>query len=944
MASIHLQAFSLVYFLLLLTCTSTSFLNHDDEECVYCSSNKGHVIELDWSESSLSGIINSNSTLFKLVHLQVLNLSMNNFVESQIPHEIACLKQLRSLDLSYSGFYGRIPNEISQLTQLISLDISGNPLKLHSSGLGYLLKNMTRLEYLDLSEVDLSSSVPRFLANFSSLRSIGLRDCQLQDEFPSAIFHLPKLKHLSLAKNLKLTGLLPEFHNNTLLENLNLFQTGFSGVIPESIGNLNLLYFLSFDGCNFSGRIPASLTNLTQLTHLSLYENEFTGHVPSLASLSKLTVLALGYINVVMEGVYDWVNKLTKLNTLILDGMNIQGEILPHLANLTKLSVVSMAENFIFGRIPSSFMNLTHLTVFDYNRNQLQGKISNSFLNFKSLEYLDVSENNFSGTVGIDSFLGLNKLEHIDLSHNSLSFVTTTNYTNATLPALTTLVLASCNLKEFPAFLRFQTKLTRLSLGYNEIEGLVPDWIWNNSQETLRMFSMKNNFITGFHQHPRFLPWIRLEIFMVPYNELRGRLPIPPHTIVVYHVANNNLTGEIPSWICEVKSLQVLDISSNMMTGTLPQCLGNLSNSLSYLDLKQNNFHGPMLNTSHGCLLKKIDLSENRFSGKVSRSLANCINLEFLSLASNSFEDVFPLWLGTPHKLQVLILRSNKFYGAIQGLSSSQFLQLRIIDISNNGFSGQLPHKSFQNWNAMKSVNLSRSFAMEDMISNSNTYATSTFMFQYSMTLTNKGVKREYTKILNIFTAIDLSCNNFKGQIPQSLQDLHGLESLNLSHNHFTGHILPSLGNLKNLESLDLFQNELSGQIPQQLLQLGFLAFLNVSYNHLDGCIPQGKQFNTFENNSYLGNPGLCGKPLSKECDNSKVPTVLPPTTRNEYVSLLPGDIIDWMVILLGVGSGLIIGIVIGNLLYARYGDWFLERLGMRKNRWVRPLRNTTRN
>ncbi|KAJ0733437.1 putative non-specific serine/threonine protein kinase [Helianthus annuus] len=471
---------------------------------------------------------------------------MNNFVQSQIPHEIACLKQLRSLDLSYSGFYGRIPNKISQLTQLISLDISGNPLKLHSSGLGYLLKNMTRLEYLHLSEVDLSSSVPRFLANFSSLRSIRLGDCQLQDEFPSAVFHLPKLKHLCLAKNLKLTGLLPEFHNNTLLENLNIFQTGFSGVIPKSIRNLNLLHFLSFDGCNFSGCIPASLPNLTQLTHLSLYENEFTGHVPSLASLSKLTVLALGYSNVVIEGVYDWVNKLTKLNTLILDGMNIQGEILPHLANLTKLSVVSMAENFIFGRIPSSFMNLTHLTVFDYNRNQLQGKISNSFLNFKSLEYLDVSENNFRGTVGIDSFLGLNKLEHIDLSHNSLSFVTTTNYTNATLPALTTLVLASCNLKEFPSFLRFQTKLTRLSLGYNEIEGLVPDWIWNNSQETLPMFSMKNNFITGFHQHPRFLPWIRLEIFMVPYNELRGRLPIPPHTIVVYHVANNNLTGEIP--------------------------------------------------------------------------------------------------------------------------------------------------------------------------------------------------------------------------------------------------------------------------------------------------------------------------------------------------------------------------------------------------------------
>ncbi|KAJ0873852.1 putative leucine-rich repeat-containing, plant-type [Helianthus annuus] len=342
--------------------------------------------------------------------------------------------------------------------------------------------------------------------------------------------------------------------------------------------------------------------------------------------------------------------------------------------------------------------------------------------------------------------------------------------------------------------------------------------------------------------------------------------------------------------------------------------------------------------------LQTIDLSENHLSGQVSKSLGNCTNLEFLSLADNSFEDVFPLWLGTLPKLQVLLLRSNKFYGSIQGLStiSPQFQKLRIIDISNNYFSGQLPDKSFQTWNAMKSV-FSGSFSvLGSQVNDLDRFGS--IEFPYSMKLTNKGVKQEYLKILNIFTAMDFSCNNFEGQIPQSLQDLHGLESLNLSNNGFTSHILPYLGNLKNLESLDLSQNELSGQIPQQLLQLGFLAFLNVSYNHLDGRIPQGKQFNTFENNSYLGNPELCGKPLSKECENSRVPTVLPPTTRNEYESLLPGDIIDWMVILLGVGSGLIIGIVIGNLLYARYGDWFLERLGMRKNRWVRPLRNTRRN
>ncbi|XP_076932971.1 receptor-like protein 7 [Bidens hawaiensis] len=981
MASILLQTFSFVYLLLFLTCTA-SLLSHDEEclalrefkqtilhqnydapgfqkldswrntksntsdsECclwdgVVCS-NKGHVIELDLSGSSLSGTINSSSTLFKLVHLRMLNLSMNNFAESQIPSEISRLNQLRSLDLSYSGFSGQIPNEISHLIRLSWLDLSRNPLKLQSTGLEYLLQNMTRLENLLLSGVDLSSSVPRFLANFSSLRSMELDDCQLKDEFPTEIFHLPNFKFLSMQKNANLTGFLPLFHNATSLEHLDLFWTGFAGIIPESISNLNHLNFLCLQRCHFSGHIPGSLPNLTQLTYLYISENEFTGTVPSLASLTKLTTLGLSFNNFEKRNGYDWISKLVKLNALLLARMNIHDEFLPYLTNLTKLSFVSLGENFIFGCIPSSFMNLTEVAYLDLEGNQLQGPILSSFVSFKSLEYVIIGGNNLTGTLSPDSFLGLNKLKVLALDRNRLSFLTSTNYINVTLPEFEYLDLSACNLREFPAFLRFQRNMKSICLYNNEIEGLIPSWFLNSSQETLNMIGLSGNLITGFHQDSHLLPWLRLEEFEVSNNQFQGSLPIPPHTIVIYDVSKNNMTGEIPAWICELKSLRILDLSSNKMTGTLPSCFGNLHNSLWDLRLNQNHFHGPMMNTCmHGSLLREIDLSENQFIGHVSKSLANCANLEFLSLADNNFEDVFPFWLGALPNLQVLILRSNKFNGTVQGLSSisSQFHKLRIIDISNNSFSGRLPDKSFQTWNAMKYVDLGGSSAMGSQFL-SNRFVRSEV--RYSMTLTNKGVKREYQRILNIFTAIVLSCNHFEGQIPQSLQDLYGLESLNLSNNHFSGHILPSLGNLTNLESLDLSQNKLSGKIPQQLLHLGFLAFLNVSFNHLDGPIPQGKQFNTFENSSYMGNPGLCGKPLSKECENLKAPTVFQTRTSNDNETLLPSNIIDWLVIIFGVSSGLIIGTVIGNFVYARYGDGLLERFGLRKVRWVRPLRNT---
>ncbi|XP_071688472.1 receptor-like protein 33 [Rutidosis leptorrhynchoides] len=387
--------------------------------------------------------------------------------------------------------------------------------------------------------------------------------------------------------------------------------------------------------------------------------------------------------------------------------------------------------------------------------------------------------------------------------------------------------------------------------------------------------------------------------------------------------------------------LYVLDLSSNNLTGKLPTCLGNLSKTLVSLKLKQNKFHGTIPNTfTSESRLKMIDLSENQLTGPLPKSLANCTKLEVLNIGDNSFDGVFPFWLGTITELQVLILRSNRFSGAIQETStfSSEFPNLRILDLSNNSFTGQLPDKYFKIWKAMKSVYPGESSVM-----------TAEYLFglysvdnPYSMSIIIKGVKTEYQKILNIFTAVDLSCNSFEGDIPQSLTDLQGLQSLNLSNNLLTGYVLPSFGNLQKLESLDLSHNELSGKIPQELVKLGFLAMFNVSFNHLEGRVPTRKQFNTFENNSYVGNPILCGKPLSNDCQGSKTSTLS--QTSDEYESLLPSDIIDWVVIFTGFGSGLVIGILLGNFLYGRYHKWFVEHFGMKKGRWVRPLRNQRRN
>jgi hypothetical protein len=123
---------------------------------------------------------------------------------------------------------------------------------------------------------------------------------------------------------------------------------------------------------------------------------------------------------------------------------------------------------------------------------------------------------------------------------------------------------------------------------------------------------------------------------------------------------------------------------------------------------------------------------------------------------------------------------------------------------------------------------------------------------------------------------IDVSSNGFTGHIPKEISLLKGLRSLNLSKNQLSGPIPDDIGSLRKLESLDLSYNYFGGNIPSSLSDLTFLSCLNLSYNNLSGTIPSGQQLQTLNNQyMYIGNPGLCGPPLLKNCPmNVTNPTV----------------------------------------------------------------------
>ncbi|XP_074317829.1 receptor-like protein 6 [Silene latifolia] len=929
-----------------------SWVGRESADCcswdgVQCDRKSGHVIGLDLTASCLSGTFPPNSTIFNLVYLRKLILSYNFFNYSRIPSELDQLSKLQVLRLFNSKFSGQIPAEISKLSNLAVLELGDDSmetrlLKFQNPSLGKLIQNLTHLQELDLKNVDVSSTVPVNLQNLTTLKQISIHKCNLYGKLPPNLFHLPHLDTLVLSLNSDIVGSLPEFKWHSPLKSIILSGTSLSGELPPSIGRLAQLEILELSHCQISGSIPSSVGNLTKLSHLYLDDNDISGVIPpSISNLTNLEALYLMSLNAIPGQLISNLGKLHKLTGIGFSGMTLRSKIPPSFANLTELRELFLSNTQVVGQLPQWLGNLTKLEILGLGGNQLEGPIPHWFTQLTNLQGLILPSNNLS--CNFETLSGLENLCYLDLSGNSLTFPATSQ-TNSSLSKLQLLWLVSCNLTEFPVFLRDQQNLAHLRLEKNLIKGKIPQWLVNTSKESLLSFELAQNNLTGFEQPLTILPWTRLEVFDIQGNNFQGELLIPPVSIKCYDVSNNLFSGKIPKQICMARSLTMLDLSSNnLSTQLIPHCIGDqLGNSLQVLNLRGNKFHGgiPVSFTSY-CNIKMINLSENQLEGDLPRTLENCTRLEVFDIGNNRINDTFPSWLGSFPNLQVLVLSHNNFHGSISDQDlGCLFCSLRIIDLSHNFYTGDLPSKYLRNWSNMMAVKEGKSDSYSTRIifvvgaGEDEDGAVFSETLKYSMTITSKGSERLYSEILEVFRVIDFSSNNFTGQIPDVIGELKGLQALNLSNNNLDGRIPASVANMIDLESLDLSRNILYGVIPPELAQITSLEVFDVSYNDLEGPIPQGNQFDTFLSGSYLGNSRLCGNLISKKCNNAEVPESLPMTREesNEHSRL-----VDWVVRSCGCVSGFIIGIVIGKLYITdKYHEWFMETFQQRPRRKVK--------
>uniref|UniRef100_A0A6N2KAW1 Leucine-rich repeat-containing N-terminal plant-type domain-containing protein n=1 Tax=Salix viminalis TaxID=40686 RepID=A0A6N2KAW1_SALVM len=486
--------------------------------------------------------------------------------------------------------------------------------------------------------------------------------------------------------------------------------------------------------------------------------------------------------------------------------------------------------------------------------------------------------------------------------HNLSGLVNSINFLN--LPYLERLNLVNCNLGEIPSFVEKLGGLVELDLSKNKIHGNVPKWVW--LLESLVYLNLSNNFLKGFEVRPSTPFLSSLSSLDLSCNLIEGSIPTLPISISFLSLAKNKLTGEIPLSFCSMSNLTILDTCYNYLTGRIPKCLEVLGDTLIVLNLRKNRFFGLMpWNLTKECSLETLNLYGNQLTGRIPKSLTHCKRLQVLDLGDNQINDTFPFWLGMLPNLHVLILHSNSLHGPIgEPLTSNDFPMLQILDLSSNYFTGNLPLGYIAIWKSMR-IKL-----------NGSPMYMGSYYYREWMSITSKGQRMDNINILTIFNVLDLSNNRFEGEIPEVIGDLKLLEVLNLSRNNLIGEIPACLSKLTSLESLDLSKNKIIGEIPMKLLSLTFLSVLNLSYNRLVGKIPIGNQFSTFANDSYEGNLGLCGFPLSKKCD--EVEDHESSAAQQESILSDLGSPFSWKFALVGYGCGVPVGVVIGYILFWR--------------------------
>ncbi|KAK1412430.1 hypothetical protein QVD17_33676 [Tagetes erecta] len=741
---------------------------------VSCSE-RGEVIGLDLSNETISAGIDDSSALFELKNLESLNLAGNNFNFTEIPTRFGSFSSLKYLNLSNSVFAGQIPGELSKLDKLETLDLSSlfsfgtRSLRLENPNLATFVQNFTKLRGLYLDNVNISSQRSDWgqsLSPLANLEVLSLSNCQLSGPLDDSLQQLQSLSVIHLALN------------------------NLSAPVPDFFANFMNLTVINLGSCNLLGTFPNKVLQLQKLQILDLALNKnLSGYLPEFPINGSLEGLMISHTNF-SGGIPESIGYLKHLSRIELWSSNFGGPIATSIQNLTKLEYIDLSWNNFTGQIPSFQMckNLTHV---DLSRNSLSGTIPSAhFQDLENLVLVNLGFNGFKGSIPSTLF-SLPKLQQILLSNNNFDG-SLDNFTNPSLSSLLTLDLSSNKLQgEIPRSIFELPKLNILLLSSNNLSDTIRTVYFQDRLSNLTTLDLSfNNLsiitsddITLVNRLPKFSTLKLASCNLMKFPNLRNQ-----SRLNTLDLSNNNIEGNIPTWIWEVGngSLSYMNLSRNRLTGLEePYSLPDLF----VLDLHSNRLSGAVPVPPQTANI--IDYSNNLFNSSLSESIwRNLTYAYFFSVSNNVLTGEIPQSICNAVYLKVLDMSNNQLKGSIPNCLIEIGSSLGVLNLANNNLGGR--------------------------------------------------IEGTFPSTCGLNT-LDLHENHIEGKIPESLVNCTMLEVLNLGGNQINDTFPCFLSKNTNLRVLVLRSNKLYGTVicgQTQHNNWSKLQIVDIASNHLNGVIP----------------------------------------------------------------------------------------------------------
>ncbi|GMJ09785.1 hypothetical protein HRI_004647700 [Hibiscus trionum] len=243
----------------------------------------------------------------------------------------------------------------------------------------------------------------------------------------------------------------------------------------------------------------------------------------------------------------------------------------------------------------------------------------------------------------------------------------------------------------------------------------------------------------------------------LPLNNFIDRL----EDLAIYHANSNSFTGKLPViGISKINYLYELDLSNNKLESDFPMEVLAAKN-LTFLDIRFNNFKGPVPSSVFNLDLDVLFINNNKFQQPLPDNVGDSPVL-YLTFANNFFTGPIPKSIGRAPKLLEVLFLNNQFSGCLP-YEIGNLSQATVFDVGTNKLTGPIPYS----FGCLKKIEL-----------------------------------------------LNLANNEFYGEVPEIVCQLTKLENLSLSNNYFT-QVGPVCRDLIMKKKLDV-RNNCILDLPQQ--------------------------------------------------------------------------------------------------------------------------------